>query len=175
MIDSLSFKIGSLLDKPTGTSEVYSFDGPVKFEDIAVKSNISGKAEIMRIEEGLNVAVRNSEIKVQFRCERCLKLFTTTVKIKFFEKQFLLRRPSFVEDINDLYLINEKRMTIDLKEALRQEIILHFPINQVCSFRCKGLCPHCGKDRNKRICNCEDEALEQNEIKPFSSLKNLLK
>ncbi len=175
MIDSLSFKIASLLEKSTGTSEVYSFDEPVEFEEIDTKSNVSGKIEIMRIEEGVNAAVRDTEVKIQFKCEKCLKLFITTLKIKFFEKQFLLRRPHIVEDENDFYLIDKNQMTINLLEPLRQEIILHFPINQVCSLHCKGICAHCGKDRNKAKCSCKDETLEENKINPFSSLKNLLK
>ena len=175
MIDTLTFKISTLLDKSTGTNEIYSFNGPVKFEDISTKSNIKGKVEIMKIEDGMNAALSEVEIDVEFPCEKCLKPFVETIKPGYFEKQFLFDPPGKVEDQNDLYLVEKKHMTIDLNEALRQEIILHFPINQVCSTRCKGICPTCGKDKNVESCKCKAEIEVEDTHKPFAALKNLLK
>jgi uncharacterized protein len=72
-------------------------------------------------------------------------------------------------------LIDKNKLEIDLTEALRQEIILHFPVVQVCSTRCKGLCPYCGKDRNKESCDCKDTQEDGQMTKPLANLKSLLK
>ena len=45
----------------------------------------------------------------------------------------------------------------DLTEELRQDIILYFPSNPVCSEDCKGLCPHCGANLNEGPCSCRPE------------------
>ncbi|MEK7085982.1 MAG: DUF177 domain-containing protein, partial [Patescibacteria group bacterium] len=62
---------------------------------------------------------------------------------------------------------------IDLGEFLRQEIILHFPLIPVCSKSCKGLCPTCGKDKNKEDCDCPKRETEG--YKPLAVLKKLIK
>jgi uncharacterized protein len=64
-------------------------------------------------------------------------------------------------------------MTIDLNEMLRQEIILHFPPNPLCSSRCKGLCQVCGKDKNKKLCTCTVD--DGKVYKPFKDLKKIIR
>lgn len=175
VIKTLTFSVASLIDQTTGTNESYIFEGPAKFEGIEVKSDIKGTVEFMRIYEGFNVSVRNLQIQVELNCEKCLKAITQTVKIDHIEKHFLLHEPEKINDLNDLYLVETKHMTIDLTEALRQEIILHFPAVQVCSTGCKGICPKCGADLNKKKCKCKIETEEDTGDKPLAALKKLLK
>lgn len=42
--------------------------------------------------------------------------------------------------------------TIDLWEALREEVLLAAPPSPLCREECKGLCPQCGQDLNERDC-----------------------
>ncbi|NIA02511.1 MAG: hypothetical protein GWP15_03945 [Nitrospirae bacterium] len=172
---TLTFSVAPLIDQTTGTNERYIFEGPAKFDGIEVKSDIKGTVEFMRIDEGFNVSVQNMEIKVGLNCEKCLKPISQTVKIAHIEKNFLLHEPEKINDLNDLYLVETKHMTIDLTEALRQEIILHFPAVQVCSTGCKGICPKCGTDLNKKKCKCKIETEEDTSHKPLAGLKKLLK
>lgn len=172
---TLTFSVGSLIDQGTGTSEAYIFEGPAKFEGIIPASDIKGKVQIMRIDKGFNVAVKNTEIKMKLNCEKCLKPITPTIKIDFFEKQFLLNEPKQPEDPNDLYLVDKKHLTINLAEPLRQEIILHFPVVQVCSESCKGICPKCGTDLNKKKCKCKIDQKNDTSNKPLAVLKELTK
>lgn len=174
MIKTLTFSVAPLIDQTTGTNEKYTFEGPAKFEDVDEKSDIKGEIEIMRIDDGFNASISNVEIKVGLNCEKCLKKITKTVKIPHTERQFLLNEPKTTDDPNDLYLVDKKHMTIDLTEALRQEIILHLPVVQVCSQSCKGICPKCGTDLNKKKCKCKIEP-EDEDAKPLASLKSLLK
>lgn len=175
MTDTLKFKISHLLDKPIGESETYKFKGPAKFEDFKAKSDISGKVEIMKIKNGFNIVVYNAEIEVQCECEKCLKPIIETIETEKFERQFYINEPSIAQDPADLFMVETKHMTIDLKEALRQEIILHFPPNLVCSTSCKGICPKCWKDRNTEKCNCKIGLEDIDQTKPLAALKKLLK
>jgi len=45
---------------------------------------------------------------------------------------------------------------VDLSGDLRETILLDLPMNAVCSERCKGLCPTCGKNRNVVSCRCAE-------------------
>lgn len=176
MKNSLTFKISELLEKPIGTSQIYSFDLPVSFEDFNVKNNIEGKVEIMRIENGLNASTTELELTVQFTCVRCLKKFTQNIEIPHAERQFYFTAPKASDlDPFDVYLVDQKKMEIDLSEMLRQEIILHFPVDQVCSSSCKGLCVACGVNKNLKKCKCEIIERPSLENKPLKALKDLLK
>ncbi|MEK7672431.1 MAG: DUF177 domain-containing protein [Patescibacteria group bacterium] len=170
----LIFDVADMLNVSTGTREIYSFDVPLEYEGIPTKSFTSGKAEVMRIEEGFNVSLKEVEVEVEFTCSKCLKIFKQKVLIPQTERQFLMEKPIKIDDLQDLYLVNKKRFTIEVSEILRQEIILHFPLNPVCSKSCKGICPICGKDRNKEKCSCVQE-IKPPENKPLATLKNLLK
>lgn len=170
--EALKFNVGSLIESTTGVRDLYSFEGPVLFDGINTKSIIKGKLELMRIDDGINVKVSNVEIKVSFRCSKCLKNYIQKIIIKMAERQFLLKEPTQVDDPADLFLIDRKALTIDLTEGLRQEIILHFPSIPVCSKSCLGLCPVCGHNKNKEKCKC---AIRQGppENKPLSDLKKI--
>lgn len=168
----LIFEISHLIDKPTGAQISYNFTSPAHFENIDATSDIKGNIEIMRIDDGVNVLFKNIDIAVLLICEKCLKPFKTKIKIDSAERQFYFKKPNFIDDVFDLFLINNKNLTIDITEPIRQELLLHFPIIKVCSKGCKGLCPHCGKDRNKQKCDCKNETIIEN--KPFAKLKQLL-
>lgn len=44
---------------------------------------------------------------------------------------------------------------IDASDIAREQILLNLPMKPICREDCKGLCPHCGKNRNLQDCNCE--------------------
>lgn len=171
-MDKLIFKISGLIESPIGNSEVYSFDVPLDLDNVEKIGNVTGKIEIMKIEDGVNVVARNIELTLNANCSKCLKGFPKKIKIAFAERQFAFDKPEKVEDENDIYLINKKNYTVDVTEMLRQEIILHFPVVSVCSSGCKGLCPYCGKNKNLAKCPCsapDEEDFEEN--KPLKALK----
>ena len=49
---------------------------------------------------------------------------------------------------------------LDLAEAVREEMILAQSPFAVCAPECKGLCPHCGVNRNKDSCQCSQEEMD---------------
>jgi uncharacterized protein len=58
---------------------------------------------------------------------------------------------------------------IDLKETLREELLVALPIAPLCREDCKGLCAHCGKELNEGPCGCAEEPKDDR----WSGLKNL--
>lgn len=150
--------------------ETYSFEGAAEFKDFKTCSNFVGRIEIMKLDDCLNVYINEGKVKIRFICEKCLKPIEKTIDFSKTERQFYIKPPRIVEDLNDLYLVDTERWEIDISEMVRQEIILHFPLNLVCSTHCKGLCPVCGKDLNKVKCSCK--IIDQSE-KPLSILKEI--
>ena len=92
----------------------------------------------MKIDREFNVQLRNMEIDIQLQCAKCLENYTQKVRISLAEKQYAVDKPQreFREEIG---YVDVKHQTIDIKEFLRQEIILHFPLVPVCSTHCPGI------------------------------------
>ena len=49
---------------------------------------------------------------------------------------------------------------IDLKPAVREQVLLQIPGSALCREDCKGLCPKCGKDLNEGDCGCDRAVLD---------------
>jgi uncharacterized protein len=58
---------------------------------------------------------------------------------------------------------------IDLSDTIYEGIVLAYPMKPLCSEDCRGLCPGCGTNFNKKQCSCEKEEGAHR----FRALKNL--
>jgi uncharacterized protein len=75
----------------------------------------------------------------RFSCSRCLEEVAAPVSVPRFRTE--------IEVINP-------EGTIDLTDAVREDIILALPYKTLCSPDCRGLCPHCGHNLNHGPCSC---------------------
>jgi len=62
------------------------------------------------------------------------------------------------EENDDIVLITDD--TVDADAIVTQAIIFEMDMVYLCSQECRGLCPHCGADRNLNPCSCEAEVGE---------------
>ncbi|MBU1727473.1 MAG: DUF177 domain-containing protein [Candidatus Omnitrophica bacterium] len=86
-----------------------------------------------------NITVRLSlKGTIQGCCSRCLKEFNCALNRRI--------------DLN--YPVDKATSVIDLNPDIREEIIIDYPINPLCSSDCKGLCPRCGANLNDSKCDC---------------------
>jgi len=170
----LVFKVGQVWSGATGTNVKIPLDVEVEFPGtgINVISPLKGELMLIKLKDEISVILKDASIGVRFKCSRCLKDYDGVIEIPGAEREFLAHRPIVAEDLNDVYLIDMKDLTIDIYEMVRQEIILHFPFFQVCFNSCKGLCPICGKNRNERPCTCKQEDPSRN--LPFKDLKKIM-
>lgn len=58
---------------------------------------------------------------------------------------------------------------IDLTRYLQEVVALALPVQPLCREECRGLCPHCGVDRNVETCSCA----EVRATSPFAVLRRL--
>ncbi len=92
--------------------------------------------------------------RIEKMCARCLRAI-----------------PSDVEKDFAFYYETTGKEVIDTIDDLRETLILDHSISFLCTDSCKGLCPHCGGNRNEKDCSCESDV--KNNV--FAELKKLLK
>ena len=100
---------------------------------------------------------------VEGTCARCLTAVTQAVEVPL---RFLFQRRQASEE--ELAALEDEEIEIfdpgvsgvDLKEFLREEVILELPLRLYCRPDCKGLCSQCGADLNRGACTCSQEATD---------------
>jgi uncharacterized protein len=91
---------------------------------------------------------------VQSECRRCL----TPVRVPLAQSLalvFVTEGDGAAED--DCYGVPARATTLDLSQAVREELILAVPQFVECRDDCRGLCPRCGADLNAGPCSCQPE------------------
>jgi uncharacterized protein len=49
---------------------------------------------------------------------------------------------------------------LSLEDAVREQVLLTLPGRSLCQPDCKGLCPHCGSNRNVNPCDCVEKPVD---------------
>ena len=125
----------------------------------------SGRAELLEEHRGGKNIVRDIrfvggfETRVELRCARCLDPVIEDLRRDF----DLLYRPLGADAAKEEVSISEAETEIGfykgegmmLEDVLKEQVLLAVPLKVVCSEGCKGFCPHCGKNLNSELCNCE--------------------
>jgi uncharacterized protein len=110
---------------------------------------------------------------LQLDCSRCLDPFTVPIDAKF-DVLFLPATENTGSDERevgeeDLGVSFYKEDTIDLGEVMREQFYLALPMKPLCREDCGGLCPVCGKNRNRESCDCQTEWVDPR----FDALRKL--
>ena len=113
------------------------------------------------------------EATVQMECARCVKTFEKQLVT---DVDFIVspegcnraKEENIIDDEDYLYYDND--LCADLWEILRQALILAVSMKPLCEENCRGFCPVCGGNRNKKHCNCRND----NSRNQFAELRNLL-
>jgi uncharacterized protein len=121
-------------------------------------SHLSGKATKL----GRKVLIQaRATVPLRGQCKRCLKPVTLDEPID------LIRSYAPAEQVSEASLDPEtvdeepyEGKEIDLKPAVREQILLQIPGSPLCREDCKGLCPKCGKDMNEGECGCDRTVLD---------------
>ena len=83
-------------------------------------------------------------------CSRCVKDFKYKDEVELNEFYEFIK----ADDLYENFLEEE---SLNLREILRQKIILLLPSQPLCDHDCKGLCAKCGTDLNENKCKCESD------------------
>jgi uncharacterized protein len=121
------------------------WDGPV---DVRLRASYAGSGEVV---------VRGTvKGQLEQECRRCLR----PVRERFDDELTLV----FVSgatgedtDEGDAFVFDPVGGSLDLSEAVREEVLLAMNPYVVCDPECRGLCPRCGKNLNEGPCDCAEE------------------
>lgn len=166
------FNVGSLMRKAQGSQEHHSVEEPLHFAgkgEPALTGTVQFEVSLLKLPHEISVQVKNFHAAAESACSRCLKQFLYQIKIPYAEREFIIDLdPQSIEAGEDVEFIDTKTNLLVLDEMIRQEILLHSPAIPICSESCKGLCDHCGINRNQASCDCIQKFSTQNS--PFKFL-----
>jgi uncharacterized protein len=112
---------------------------------------------------------------VRQRCSRCLEPFEGPLRVTF-DLTVVSEAVEFGAgerrmDPDDARLFYADRGKVDLREVVREQILLELPLKPVCGPECAGLCPTCGANRNRIECSCRSAEVDPR-LAPLQALKN---
>lgn len=108
---------------------------------------------------GERVAVRGSvQSRAHLECARCLREFDLPLDVPlvlYAERTGSTSREEQDElERGDHMLFHDGRR-LDLRESVRESLLLELPITPRCREDCPGLCPKCGAELSQGACGCE--------------------
>jgi uncharacterized protein len=133
-------------DDPLWEGRDLRFEGPLR---VRLTARVAGTGEIVVL------GTLNGVLDAQ--CRRCLE----PVRVPVQQKVTLVYAPSDAlesGDEGDVRPLSPRASTLDLSDAVREELILGVDRYVVCDAGCQGLCPLCGVNRNQETCDCTLEA-----------------
>ena len=113
------------------------------------------------------------KVRIQSDCDRCLEAAEFPIDSDF----DLFYRPAARAEYDEEVAIDEGESEIafyegagiDLKDVLREYVLLSLPMQRVCREECRGICPVCGQNRNLVNCGCEVKPVDDR----WAALKRL--
>lgn len=142
----------------------------INFETFLEPVDYMGKVEFEKVKvdgfyfaQGANIRViGKAEAECIFECDRCLQPFNRKLLLDFDQTYSS-------ESEEEMYRL-QKNDTVDIQPLISDIVISSLPIERLCKEDCKGLCPHCGIDKNFSSCSCESSEKDN----PFAVLKGLV-
>lgn len=90
-------------------------------------------------------------------CGRCMAPLEISVNFDIEETLTSATESELADDGDSLVLCGS---TLDLTQVALDNFFSSAGTKYLCKPDCKGLCPHCGVDRNKSGCNCDSEYID---------------
>ena len=111
---------------------------------------------------------------LELECSRCVEPFAVPVDAKF-DMLFLPASENTGEGerevtADDMGVSYYKDDVIDFADVIREQFYLLLPMKPLCREDCLGLCPVCGKNRNREECSCQIEWVDPR-LEPLRKLK----
>lgn len=147
-----------------GSVNEYEIEGDSLRVDEDLIEDINGTLTLLRTDRGL-LATVDATGQMEAACSRCLCQVRAPVSIQF-KEEFVpvvdadTGSPVRLAADDEPFRI-DKRFDLDLREALRQYILISESVKPLCRAECAGLCPACGADLNAGDHDCEQAVDER--------------
>jgi uncharacterized protein len=125
----------------------------------ATPLEVQGEAELLAHTLGEIRIQGHLKVRMVAACDRCLEPAEFPIDSDFDLFYRPAKRKGFEEEVE----IDEGETEIafydgggvELKEVLREFVLLSMPMQRICGESCRGICPACGQNRNLVNCGCE--------------------
>ncbi len=153
-----------------------AFEALVADGEALQMDEVTGRLEILRVGDVFHVDGPVATA-LQAVCTRCLCEVRQPVRLQLnlhYTRRSAAPNDSLREELDHkkeaagLYLFRDD--SIDLQEAVYEQIVMSLPMRVLCRDTCKGLCSRCGADFNQTTCDCSRE----NPDNPFDVLRQLV-
>jgi uncharacterized protein len=146
------------LRRPIGSVVEYDIDDAVMSAYEVTLHDVEGTLTLLRTDRGLLVSF-SATARMEETCARCLEETLCMVDLDFEEEYVPVLDPNTgakvrVKEPADIFRIGPD-FVLDLREGLRQYILMSEPLKPLCRPDCRGLCPRCGADLNRGACDCD--------------------
>ena len=144
-VDRISIDYFLTPDLPDGAE----FDG-----DAHVVGEVTDEAGYMHLALTASVAYHTE-------CARCLEPVSGDFAVELertVAAEGTLTEEQLEENVDEYAVIENGKL--DLDEAIREELLLSFPMRFLCREDCPGLCPKCGKPRREGDCGCPTKEID---------------
>jgi uncharacterized protein len=134
---------------------------------------VEGSAELLPHTLGEMRIQGHLDVRMGTECDRCLEPAEFPIDSNF----DLFYRPAVQTDYGEEVEIDEGEAEIafyegggiELKDVLREYVLLSLPMQRICREDCHGICPVCGQNRNQVNCGCEAKQVDER----WAALKKL--
>lgn len=130
------------------------------WEDVDLEPRSPLEVRIEAQQAGPDVVVRGT-IRGRFEqsCRRCLE----PVEVEIDEELGRLYRAgdALEEDESEDVLPLPEDARLDLREPVREQVMVAVPRYVYCRAECKGLCPQCGTNWNESECDCTTDEMDE--------------
>lgn len=156
-----------------------------KFEFSIPADNLDLETDTVRLKGDIDVSVNIEKsiaktnisgtigVAAELECTRCLvpidKQLAFNFDVSFVNSEQLVQEAIAELNEADLDVDLLKGDEIDVKEVVREQILLNLPEQIFCKEDCSGLCEKCGENLNLIHCNCADEEADPR----WAALKSL--
>jgi uncharacterized metal-binding protein YceD (DUF177 family) len=136
----VQLEVTKLIEAPDGERLAYKLsDEELKLDDLSLSSKANGELALLKTPAAL-LLEGWVEAELASECHRCLSEFAQQVRVPL-KASFSLQPQE-----DDWPIRLEKgRAYIELADLVREEFILHLPVQALCSEDCLGVCVVCGE------------------------------
>ena len=123
-------------------------------ENASVQGYVTDDAGYMRLSLKATLPYRGS-------CARCLDPVEGVFTLDFertVAAEGSITEEQLEENLDSYVMIRDGKLDVDL--ALREELLISFPMRLLCNEDCAGLCPKCGKPLREGDCGCPKKEID---------------
>jgi uncharacterized protein len=180
LFESKVYSVVMIVDLIQAGDEPLDFDFSLAPEEINLEEEIARLSAPVHVTGTLTKHIAHTDVKgrieagLEMDCTRCLqnidKKFDIPFEAAFVAPENYTQAKEAELQAEDLDVAPLEGNEIDLRELVREQILLNIPAQVFCREDCKGLCEKCGANRNLIDCKCGETEIDPR----WQGLKDLL-